>query len=167
MGKWPQRRSRQLRCFRSEPPIIADFFLPSTPHFEAVDAASFEPGGFLRSEPAILAGFSSSSTPREEEVAAAALQSAVASFPCSEPPIIAGFFVSSTPYFKAFSNPSALVPRLRRPLRRGRRTICPPIRFGKRFVKNFSRSCQKLALCPSHASRKALRAWGLSLLSNV
>lgn len=81
MGKWPQRRSRQLRRFRrSEPPIIADFFLPSTPHFEAVDAASFEPEGFLRSEPAILAGFSSSSTPREEEVAAAAPQSAVASF---------------------------------------------------------------------------------------
>lgn len=81
MGKWPQRRSRQLRRFRrSEPPIIADFFLPSTPHLEAVDAASFEPEGFLRSEPAILAGFSSSSTPREEEVAAAAPQSAVASF---------------------------------------------------------------------------------------
>ncbi|MBV6829591.1 hypothetical protein, partial [Xanthomonas euvesicatoria] len=50
MGKWPQRRSRQLRRFRrSEPPIIAGFFLPSTPHFEAVDAASFEPEGFLRS----------------------------------------------------------------------------------------------------------------------
>lgn len=58
MGKWPQRRSRRLRRFRrSEPPIIADFFLPSTPHFEVVDAASFEPEGFLRSEPAILAGF--------------------------------------------------------------------------------------------------------------
>ncbi len=81
LGMWPQRRSRQLRRFRrSEPPIIADFFLPSTPHFEVVDAASFRPEGFLRSEPAILAGFSSSSTPREEEVAAAALQSAVASF---------------------------------------------------------------------------------------
>lgn len=122
MGKWPQRRSRQLRRFRrSEPPIIADFFLPSTPHFEVVDAASFEPEGFLRSEPAILAGFSSSSTPREEEVAAAALQSAVASFPCSEPPIIAGFFVSSTPCDVADSPRSLLrCFEKRRRLERGR-----------------------------------------------
>ena len=52
------------RRFRlSEPPIIAGFLLPSTPRFEAVDAAS-GPEGFSRSEPAILADFFLSSTPR-------------------------------------------------------------------------------------------------------
>ncbi|WP_218639482.1 hypothetical protein, partial [Xanthomonas oryzae] len=50
MGSGLSAITRQLRSFRrSEPPIIAGFFLPSTPQLGVVDAASLEPEGFLRS----------------------------------------------------------------------------------------------------------------------